>query len=314
MVLLILVLVAGIGGIGMWAYAKSLDGNLSRTDAFSSLTGDRPAKTVDGVQNILMMGSDSRNPKTNKGWRPDTIMLLHVDADHKHAYVISIPRDTYVYIPPMKGADNGDTHSKINAAFSWGGTPLMVKTVEGFTGVRVDHVAIINFEGFKSVTDALGGVRMYVDQTITSIHPPHRKFTKGWHNFNGAQALDYCRQRYQFANGDFTREKHQQQFLKDLLKKAASTGTLSNPKKLNDFLQAVTKVVIVDKDFHLVDMAVQFRSLRSSDVTFLTSPHEGSQNVNGESVVLSDKKNASSLFEAVDKDKIAGWIKQHPQK
>ncbi len=298
----------------MWAYAKSLDGNLNRTDAFAGLTDGRPGKKVDGAQNILMLGSDSRNPKSNSGWRPDTIMLLHVDADHNHAYLISIPRDTYVFVPQISGADNGNTNAKINAAFAWGGTPLMVKTIEGFTGVRIDHVAIMNFEGFTSVTDALGGVRMYVDQTITSIHPPHRKFTKGWHNFNGAEALDYCRQRYQFADGDFTREKHQQQFLKQLLKKAASTGTLSNPSKLNSFLQAVTKVIIVDKDFHLVDQAIQFRNLRSNDVTFMSSPHSGTGNINGESVVLSDKEKASSLYQAVENDTVADWVKQNPQK
>jgi LCP family protein required for cell wall assembly len=311
-VLIVLVLLGGAGALGIWAYANSLDSNLKRTDAFAGLTGGRPAKTVDGALNILMLGSDSRDPKTNTGWRPDTIMLLHIDADHNHAYSISIPRDTYVYIPAMKGADNGDTHDKINAAFAWGGAPLMVKTVEGFTGVRIDHVAIMNFAGFASVTDALGGVDMYVDQTITSIHPPYRKFTQGMHHFTGAEALDYCRQRYQFADGDFTREKHQQAFLKALMSKAASSGTLSDPVKLNDFLQAVTKVIVVDKDFQLVDMALQFRNLRAKDVTFLTSPHDGTPTINGESVVESDKAKASALYEAVNNDKIADWVKQNP--
>ena len=311
-VVIVLALLTGAGALGVWAYANSLDNNLKRTDAFAGLTGGRPATTVDGALNILMLGSDSRDPKTNSGWRPDTIMMLHIDADHKHAYSISIPRDTYVYIPAMKGADNGDTHDKINAAFAWGGAPLMVKTVEGFTGVRIDHVAIMNFAGFQSVTDALGGVDMYVDQTITSIHPPYRKFTQGMHHFTGAEALDYCRQRYQFADGDFTREKHQQAFLKALMSKAASSGTLSDPVKLNNFLQAVTKVIIVDKDFQLVDMALQFRNLRAKDVTFLTSPHDGTPTINGESVVQSDKEKASSLYDAVNNDKIADWIKQNP--
>jgi LCP family protein required for cell wall assembly len=311
-VLIVLVLLGGAGALGIWAYANSLDDNLQRTDAFAGLTDGRPAKTVDGAVNILMLGSDSRDPKSNNGWRADTIMLLHIDSDHKHAYSISIPRDTYVYIPQIKGASNGDTHDKINSAMAWGGVPLMVKTVEGFTGVRIDHVAIMNFAGFASVTDALGGVDMYVDQTIKSIHPPYRTYTKGMQHFNGAEALDYCRQRYQFADGDFTREKHQQAFLKDLMDKAASSGTLSNPAKLNDFLQAVTKVIIVDKDFQLVDMALQFRDLRSKDVTFLTSPHDGTPTINGESVVESDKAKASALYDAVNKDKIADWVKQNP--
>ena len=123
----------------------------------------------------------------------------------------------------------GNTHAKINAAFSWGGLPLTVETVERFTGVHIDHTVLINFGGFDEVTDALGGVDMYVDQTITSIHKPHRVFTKGTHHFNGAQALDYIRQRKQFADGDFTRVQHQQEFLKDIMDEAASTGTVTNP-------------------------------------------------------------------------------------
>jgi len=313
---LALVVLAGIGTVGMWAYASSLDDKLHRTDAFAGLTGGRPAKKVDGAQNILMLGSDMRASWKKSGEQPrtDTIMLLHIDADHNHAYVISIPRDTWVYVPKMAGADYSGENAKINAAYSWGGTPLMVKTVEGFTGVRIDHVAIMDFDGFKEVTDALGGVRMYVDQTITSIHPPHRKFTKGWHNFNGAQALDYCRQRYQFADGDFTRQKHQQQFLKQLMNKAASTGTLSNPAKLNSFLHAVIKVIQVDKDFHLVDEAIQFRNLRSKNVTFMSNPSTGTGTMDGQSVVLSDKQKASSLYEAVSNDTVSDWVKKNPQK
>lgn len=315
-VVIVLVLLGGLGAAGMYAYARSLDGDLARTDAFAGLTDGRPAKKVDGAQNILMLGSDMRKSwkKSGEKARTDTIMLLHIDADHEHAYVISIPRDTYVYIPKMDGADYGDTHEKINAAFAWGGTPLMVKTVEGYTGVRIDHVAIINFAGFKEVTDALGGVRMYVEQTITSIHPPHRKFTKGWHNFNGTQALDYCRQRYQFPDSDFARQRHQHQFLKQLMKKAASTGTLSNPSKLNAFLKAVTKAMIVDRDFHLVDEAIQFRGLRSKDVTFMTTPNLGSAQINGESVVKSDTEKAASLFQAVTDDTVKAWVKKNPQK
>ncbi|BCJ27177.1 LCP family protein [Actinocatenispora sera] len=315
-IVLALVVLAGIGTVGVWAYASSLDDKLHRTDAFAGLTGGRPAKKVDGAQNILMLGSDMRTSWEKSGEKPrtDTIMLLHIDADHDHAYLVSIPRDTWVYVPEMKGADGGGTNAKINAAFAWGGTPLMVKTVEGFTGVRIDHVAIMNFQGFQDVTDALGGVRMYVEQTITSIHPPHRKFTKGWHTFNGAQALDYCRQRYQFPTGDFARQKHQQQFLKALLNKAASSGTLSNPKKLNDFLQAVVKVIQVDKSFQLVDEAVQFRNLRSNDITFMTSPNDGTGTMDGQSVVLSNKQKASSLYDAVTNDTVAKWLKENPQK
>ena len=87
-------------------------------------------------------------------------------------------------------------------------------TVEQYTGVRIDHLALIDFAGFVKVTDALGGVDMNIEQTITSIHPPYRTFHAGMNHLNGAEALDYVRQRKQFADGDFARMRHQHEFLK----------------------------------------------------------------------------------------------------
>ena len=166
---------------------------------------------------------------------------------------------------------------KINAAFAFGGLPLAVRTVECFTDVRIDHVMAIDFGGFKEVTDALGGVDLNVERTITSIHKPFRTFKKGINHMNGAEALDWIRQRKQFPDGDFARMRHQQEFLRALMDKAASTGTLTNPGKLNAFLKAVTKAVTVDQSFSLVDMALQFRNLRGRTSQFLTSPHTGSR-------------------------------------
>jgi len=308
----LLLVLAGVASAGGWLYYRSVDAGLSRDDPFAQITGGRPARLVNGAQNILMLGSDSRDPanKDKAGqWRTDTMILLHIEADHKKAYLISIPRDLYVYIPKSPtNPDLGDTKSKINAAFAWGGVPLAVQTVEGFTGVRIDHVVLIDFGGFQQVTDALGGVDMYVEQDVTSIHQPFRHFKKGMNHFNGAEALDYCRQRYQFPDGDFARMRHQQQFLKAIMDKAASSGTLANPLKLNAFLKSVTKALTVDKDFSIADMAVQFRNIRSNDLTFVVSPNQGSEDVNGESVVVSDKAKASALYDAVAKDTVGDWV------
>ena len=85
------------------------------------------------------------------------------------------------------------SRAKINASFAFGGLPRAVRTVECLTGVRLDHVVAIDFGGFKEVTNALGGVDLKVDQTITSIHKPFRVFKKGMMHMNGAQALDWVR-------------------------------------------------------------------------------------------------------------------------
>jgi LCP family protein required for cell wall assembly len=310
----VVALVIGGLALGGFLYVQHVNNKFQHIDAFSTIPGPRPTKVDDGSQNILLLGSDSRNQTRAadlKGWRTDTIILMHVTADHKHAYLISIPRDSWIHIPrSMSQPQFGNTNAKINAAFSWGGVPLTVETVEQFTNVRIDHVVLINFGGFEAVTNALGGVDMYVDQTITSIHKPHRVFTKGTHHFNGAQALDYVRQREQYANGDLTRVKHQQEFLKAIMNKATSTGTLTNLGKMNSFLDALSKAVLVDKGFDLGSMAWQMHGLRSSDMTFLTSPTSGfATEPDGESAVVVDKAKAATLYAAVRDDTVGVWVK-----
>jgi LCP family protein required for cell wall assembly len=302
-----LALLAGLGG---FIYYKYVDSGLNRDDPFSQITDGRPAKVVDGALNILLLGSDSRDPD-NKGkpgeWRTDTMIMLHIPADHQHAYLISMPRDLYVHVPKSKTTPYGNTNAKLNASFSWGGTPLTVQTIEDYTKVRMDHVLLIDFGGFKQVIDALGGIDMNVEKDITSIHPPKRQFKKGMNHFNGDEALDYARQRYQFPDGDFARMRHQQEMMKAILDKAVSSGTVSNPGKLNSFLKAITKAMTVDKDFSLADMALQFRNLRSDDLTFLVSPNDGSKKIGGEDVVVPDVQKATALYDAVRNDKMGDW-------
>ncbi|HEV7900108.1 MAG TPA: LCP family protein [Planosporangium sp.] len=321
-----LVLVAVGGVTAAWLYGRSVNADLNRTNAFGAVPdsvptgwpsaapsaapsiGPRPVEIVANAMNVLLLGSDSRDPATTAGTRSDTMMLVHLDADHRHAYVVSIPRDTWVHVPAAADGRHGNTMAKINAAYAWGGAPLAVRTVEAFTGVRIDHVVLIDFAGFQQVVDALGGVDLTVDQTITSIFPPHRTFTRGQRHFTGTEALDYVRQRYQFADGDFARERHQQQFLKALLDKAANMGTLSDVGKLNAFLRAVTRAVTVDENFDLVDVAMRVRHLRSADITSLTSPSAGTGWEGGQSVVRADTARARALYEAVRTDTVAQWL------
>jgi len=302
-----------VAGISLYGYANGLNDDLKRTDAFSEITEGRPVSTVKGALNILLVGSDSRDPDATKddtnAWRADTLILMHIPADHKSAQLVSIPRDLWVQIPSGNSADcDSGSRAKINASFAFGGLPRAVRTVECMTDVRLDHVLAIDFGGFKEVTDALGGVDLKVEQSITSIHKPFRKFKKGTMHMSGAEALDWIRQRKQFARGDFARMQHQQEFLKALMDKAASTGTLSSPGKLNDFLKATTSAITADKDFSLTDMALQFRSLRGENLTFITSPNVGSQTISGQSVVVADKEKANALYEAVAADKVDEWM------
>jgi LCP family protein required for cell wall assembly len=312
----VVLLVAIIGAGGLFLYYKRLDSSVRRTDAFLATQGLRAAKAPGQAQNILLLGSDSRN-SDNPNYKPkpgdvhtDTIVLMHIDAAREKAYLISIPRDLYVYVPrSVSHPKYGDTKTKINAAFAWGGLPLTIQTIEQYTGVRIDHVVQINFEGFKKVADALGGVDLNNGQEFTSIaEPRYRHFAKGMIHLDGAAALDYVRQRKQFLNGDYTRMCHQRQFLRALLDKATSTGTLSNPRKLDAFLTSAAGAVTVDKDFSLADAALQFRKIGSRDLTSLVIPTLGTQTIDDQSVILSDDAKARILFEAVVNDRVADWV------
>ena len=193
-----------VAGISLYGYANGLDDDLKRTDAFSDITGGRPAKTVDGALNILLVGSDSRDPDATKD---DSQRVARGHAD-RHAHPgrpqdrPSWSRSRVTCTCGSRESNDADcgtgSRAKINAAFAFGGLPRAVRTVECMTDVHLDHVLAIDFGGFKEVTDALGGVDLKVEQSITSIHKPFRKFTKGTMHMNGAQALDWIRQRKQF--------------------------------------------------------------------------------------------------------------------
>ena len=235
---------AAVGRLALCARPRR---RLARTDPFAEITGGRPAKAVNGALNILLVGSDSRDPdapvdKPASGG-PTRSSSCTSRPTTDRAYLVSIPRDLYVPIP--EGAERGlrlraarrrSTPRSPSAGCRWRCGRWSASPTSG-----IDHVMAIDFAGFKQVTDALGGVDLKVERTITSIHKPYRTFRKGMNHMNGAEALDWIRQRKQFPDGDFARMRHQQEFLRALMDKAASTGTLSNPTKLNAFLRATRR-------------------------------------------------------------------------
>lgn len=307
---LVLGLLAGGGVLAGALYYRSVEGKIERVDAFQDVPeAARPEKVVQNAKNMLILGSDTRDPESTGGSRSDTIIVAHLPKDRSSAQLISIPRDTWVYVPKSKDGKHGGREAKINAAYAWGGIPLMVQTVEKYTGVRIDNVAIVDFAGFKEIVDALGGVEIDVKQAFTSTHSllpgGKREFKAGRQTMDGAMALDYARERYAFADGDFARIRHQQQVIKAILDKAASGGTLANPAKLNSFVRATADAVSVDETFGILDMAMELRHLRSGNLTFLTNPTKGTGRVGSESVVFDEPAKAKSLYAAVRKDAVS---------
>ncbi|MET8461726.1 LCP family protein [Micromonospora zamorensis] len=309
--LITFVVLALLGGGGMIAgglYFRSINSGIERVDAFDGVPeAERPqvGENAKGAMNIMILGSDSRDPESEAGSRTDTIILAHLPKDRSSAQLISIPRDSWVSVP-KSSTGRGGKDAKINASFAWGGVPLMVQTVEKFTGVRVDHVAIVDFGGFKEIVDALGGINVDVEKGFTTLYALNgsRTFKAGQQKMDGAAALDYARERHAFADGDFARIRHQQQVIKAILDKAASGGTLANPAKLNSFVKATADAVAVDKAMNLLDLASQMRDLRSGNLTFLTCPTKGTGMMGTESVVLVDKEKAAKVFGAVRNDNV----------
>ncbi|MEU4240731.1 LCP family protein [Actinoplanes sp. NPDC026619] len=307
--ILVPLILIGIGLIGGGLYLKNVESKVQRVDAFTQVPeASRPQKEAAAGKaiNFLLLGSDTRDPENVGGSRSDTIIVMHLNKDQSAAQLISIPRDTYVHIPKSADGKHGNVDSKINAAYAWGGIPLMVQTVEEYTNIRLDHVALVDFAGFKDIVDALGGVTIDVESTFTSTHSLNanheRHFEKGVQKMDGAAALDYARERYSFKDGDFARIRHQQQVIKAILDKASSSGTMSSPSRINSFLKATTDTVSVDKDLNMLSMATQLRHLGSGNLNFYTSPSAGTGMIGDQSVVKPDKAKAKALYAAVRKD------------
>lgn len=306
---MVALLVAASAGVAL--YLKSVESDVARVDAFSEVPEEsRPSKAPEAkdARNLLILGSDSRDPENTSGSRSDTIILAHIPKGAGSAQLVSIPRDTWVHVPASKDGRHGDREAKINAAYAWGGVPLTVQTVEKFTGVRVDHVVMVDFAGFKEIVDALGGVEIDVERSFTSTHSlapgGRREFRQGRQVMDGAAALDYARERYAFPDGDFARIRHQQQLIRAVLDKAASGGLLANPVRLNEFLRATADAVTVDKTLSIFDLGTELRHLRGGNLTFLTSPSQGTGWRGNESVVLADEAKARALYTAIRRDAV----------
>lgn len=318
LVCVLLLCAVGLTGV-LWLQAK-VEGNIQRLpDTFTGLT-DRPAKPTSGsaadAVNILVLGTDTRSdaPTTGAeapGWEPgqarsDTMLLVHLDGDRRSASVISIPRDSWVDIP-------GHGKGKVNWAYSFGGPNLTVETVETMTDVRIDHLAVIDWDGFKALTDAVGGVDIDIPKTVYDSARGVR-WEAGRHHLDGEQALLYVRQRYGLRDGDLDRVARQQAFLRTLLKQTLNQELRKNPEQVLDLLDLFSKHASVDDDWSTTQMAklaASLRNLRTDDISYLTVPTDGTGMVGDQSVVRLDPSRDRDLWRAVREDRMGEWVDEN---
>ncbi|MFC0039989.1 LCP family protein [Actinomadura rayongensis] len=255
-VLGVLALVLVLVVVGGYFY---LDSRLKREDVLTDYAG-RVADTPG--TNWLIVGSDSRAGLSREqrhklgtgqaaGRRTDSMMLLHYGSGG--TTLVSLPRDSYLPIP-------GHGSNKLNAAFAFGGPKLLVRTVEGATGVHIDHYAEIGFSGFVGVVDAVGGVDICVKSRMKD---PKAKLDlkPGCQTLDGKDALGYVRSRA-YARADLERVEHQRQFFGALMKKSTGPGVLLNPFRSVPLALNATSNFLVDDHDHLYDLARMMWAMR----------------------------------------------------
>ncbi|MFW0180421.1 LCP family protein [Rothia sp. P5766] len=265
----------------------------------------RPANT--NSTDILLLGSDQRSGAEAQyvtGARADSIMVLHIPEDGSAAYLISIMRDTWVNIP-------GYGSHKVNAGLNYGGVDLQVATIEQLLGMQMDHVAEIDFEGFKALVDTLGGVTVDVPLAFKASAPGY-SFAAGPQTMTGGQALVYVRERYNFSDGDYQRVRNQRAFLRGVYNQLRSEGALSSAAKLLPVIESVSPYMKVDSGLSpaaIVGIAQPVLSNGNTQLVSLTLPNAGTGwSWDGQSIVVLDAAATSALSHALQTDTMPNYI------
>lgn len=312
---LALTLVVMLVGLGVLLVVQRYDSAVSREVLLApSARAEVPRVTATGPVTMLLIGSDQRIRNPAAGQRSDTIIIAHLPRSLDRVYLVSVPRDLRVDIPAMPALDfPGDT-TKINAAFEYGhggvgGVRLVSATLTDLMGIRFDGAAVIDFSGFRTAVDALGGVVICVDTPVVSVHTG-TYFAPGCRLMSSAETLDYLRQR-EFPDGDFTRQRHQQQFLRAFLDRVHDSGALYNPAKLDTLVRTVASAMTVDTGSRsLPDLVFGLREIRPDRIIGIRLPSYGTT-IDGLSYVVASRE-ATSLFAAIQTGTLEEWVQAHP--
>jgi polyisoprenyl-teichoic acid--peptidoglycan teichoic acid transferase len=308
---------------------------------------------VNGELNILLVGLDNGQAvggelRTDPA-HSDSMMILHVSASHDQGYLISLPRDLWVAIP---GHGSGKlnaafTFGSAGTGGSAGGLDLLMRTINSLWGIKFNAAATVNFNGFTQALQILGGVTMDIDETVTSVHygttkpdgtgvpcvPARFDANAVAHPVKGCygkvylpqkarhltpvEALDYTRQREWMSlnDGDYGRQRHQQQFIKALVQEAKAQGLTTNPAKAFSLIRSVGSTLEVwTNGASLTDWFLTLKDLSGDKIESIKTNNGAfhSEIINGQSTESLDDT-SKAMLRALSTGQLEAFLAQHPQ-
>jgi LCP family protein required for cell wall assembly len=352
----LMMLAGGVLTVAVKMASAKLNSAVTHIPMFESHSEAFAGSNIDGAINILLVGVDVEQRADRGNILSDTIIVLHVPRTHDQAYLLSIPRDTRVRIPDSQTLGTTGYTGKINGAFGLGyrakvgtelekraaGMSLLADTVHSVTGIKFNGAMLIDFDGFRGILDALGGVNLCVEQRMESIHlardingnivdvwydeeagkvrgiPPGGSVLvhePGCRHFTPQLALDYTRIRKSLPNGDFDRQVHQQNLIKAVLHKAMTRGVLTDLAKVDRLIDAGGKMVIVDTGgVPLIDFVFTLKDIPVNDVVMLrTNPNTFDTVIVGGISYVNLSEASQELFRSVSSETVQEFVIAHPE-
>ncbi len=292
--LLVLGVAAWLTERHLWAQTDSISG------AFDGLS-DRPPAAPGDSETILVVlrGVGVADAETWVGGPTSGLVVLHVDAARQEPVAISVPVS-------VEGPVPGHDPTPLREVAALGGPSLMVATVEGLTGVRMDHVVVVDWRTLAELADHIGGID--VDVSAETTDPDRSQtWTIGRHHLTGAEVLAFVGQERGLDDPPVDRAHRQQVVLRALLDDALAQEMRKEPWLVYRFLDTLTSGVALDDTWskgEVRGLAWSLRSMRSAWVVYAVVPLRTDTEI--------DAERAGGLWQAFEDDRVGAWVARHP--
>ncbi len=344
------VMALGVGAFVVYRYViDNVDSAIPSADLLGPtvvVTSGPPAGSdITGPLDFLILGQDTR-VSSNSSPHADSIMIMHVNADLTHAYLTSLPRDLLVDVPAFAPSGSMAQHTKITNAMSLGakvpgssewnmaqGFQLVSQAALGYTGIEdFDAGAVIGFGGLTDFIDEIGGIEIYVDHRVVSIHRqpngrhrtscgscangyggPQMVYEVGMQRLNGWQTLDYARQRYGLPEGAYSRERHHRQIIVAIIAQLYQQDLVLKPKAFREVLSTVGDGLVFDgRGRRPTDFGYALRNISPEDITPIGLPGRGVYSDGAYTGEALNEGLKNAYFQALRNDTLDQFVAANP--